>query len=94
MGHGNMGHGRGCRGTVPMLFTRQEPDYITRPNFLDKSAVALNPAAASLTLSDPTTPRPTRPSLYTLCFFRKQKSFSVSRRERKRFQRAYYYYYY
>src|SRR5215212_719646 len=32
--NGNVRHGRGCRGAVPMLLTRREPDHVTRPYFL------------------------------------------------------------
>src|SRR5215210_3720330 len=44
---GNVCHGRRCRGAVPMLLSRREPDHITRPNFLNMSAVTLNPATTS-----------------------------------------------
>src|SRR6266446_5610297 len=44
--NGDVGHGRDCRGAVPMLLTRREPDHITRPNFLDRASPALYPAAA------------------------------------------------
>jgi hypothetical protein len=30
---------------MPMLFTGRKPDHIARPDFLDRSAVPLNPAA-------------------------------------------------
>ena len=44
--NGDVSHGRGCRGTMPMLLARREPDHITRPNFLDGSSPALCAAAA------------------------------------------------
>src|SRR5215207_8442680 len=31
---GDVRHGRGCRGTVPMRLTRRQAHYIPRPNFL------------------------------------------------------------
>src|SRR5438128_10302875 len=45
--NGDVRHGRGCRGTVPVFLTRLEPDHVTRPNFLDRTTPALYPAAAS-----------------------------------------------
>ena len=45
--NGDVGHGRGRRGAVPMLLTRRDPDHVTRPNLLDRAAPALHPAAAS-----------------------------------------------
>ncbi len=42
-----MRHRRGWRSTVPMLLARREPDHVARPNFLDRAAPALHPAAAS-----------------------------------------------
>jgi hypothetical protein len=44
---GNMSHSGCGSGPMPLLFTRRKPDYISRPNFLDRFAIALNPAAAS-----------------------------------------------
>src|SRR5438067_4990530 len=43
---GDVRHGRGCRGAVPMLLTRREPDHVTWPDLLDRAAPALGPAAA------------------------------------------------
>src|SRR6266496_4491803 len=45
--NGEVRHGRGWRGAVPMSLTRLEPDHVTRPNFLDRTTPALDPAAAS-----------------------------------------------
>src|SRR6266851_587117 len=45
--NGDVRHGRGCRGTVPMFLTRREPDHVPRPNFLNRTPPALYPAAAS-----------------------------------------------
>src|SRR5579859_563436 len=42
----NVGHGRGRRGTVPVLLVRREQDDVAWPDFLDWAAVALHPAAA------------------------------------------------
>src|ERR1022692_5301941 len=41
----DMGHGRGWRGAMPMLLTGREPDHIARPDFLDRAAPTLRPAA-------------------------------------------------
>jgi hypothetical protein len=41
-------HGRGCRGAVPMLLTRREPDHVPGSNFfLGRASPALCQAAAS-----------------------------------------------
>src|SRR5437764_2265037 len=44
---GDVRHGRGCRGTVPMLLTRRKPDHVTRPNFLNRAPPALYQPTAS-----------------------------------------------
>src|SRR6266566_3865233 len=44
--NGNVRHRRGRRGAVPMLLPRRNPDHVTRPNFLDRTSPALDPAAA------------------------------------------------
>ena len=44
--NGDMRHRRGRRGAMPVLLTRRKPDHITRPDFLDRPAPALHPAAA------------------------------------------------
>jgi hypothetical protein len=44
--NGDVRHGRGCGGAVPMLLTRRKPDHVTGPNLLDRSSPALRPAAA------------------------------------------------
>jgi hypothetical protein len=44
--NGNVRHGRGGRGAMPVLFAGREPDHITGPDLLDRSAVALGPAKA------------------------------------------------
>src|SRR6185437_11531805 len=41
-----MGHRGGRRGAVPVLLARREPDHVTRPDFLDRAALALHPAEA------------------------------------------------
>ena len=43
---GDVGHGRGRRGPVPVLLARREPDHVARPDLLDRPAPALRPAAA------------------------------------------------
>src|SRR5947209_20449576 len=43
---GDVSHGRGWRGTVPMFPPRREPDHVPRPDFLDRPP-ALDPDAAS-----------------------------------------------
>ena len=45
--NGDVRHGRGWRGAMPMLLVRHKPDYVTRPNLLDWSTPSLGPAAAS-----------------------------------------------
>ena len=35
-----------ARGPVPMLFARREPDHVAGPDFLDRPAPTLRPAAA------------------------------------------------
>src|SRR5664279_2660493 len=45
--NGDMGHRRGSRGAVPMFLAGRKPDHIARPDFLDRAALALRPAAAS-----------------------------------------------
>src|ERR1035441_2317679 len=43
--NGDMGHGRGCRGAMPVFLTGRNPDDVTRPDFLHRSASTLCPAA-------------------------------------------------
>src|SRR5438046_5570168 len=43
---GDVRHGRGWRGTMPMLLAGREPDHVTGVDFLNRSAFALGPAAA------------------------------------------------
>jgi hypothetical protein len=43
--NGDVRHGRGWRGAVPMFLARREPDHVTRVDFLNRSAPALCPAA-------------------------------------------------
>ena len=43
---GDMRHGRGRRGPVPMPHAWREPDHVTRTNLLDRAAFLLDPAAA------------------------------------------------
>src|SRR5438128_4215451 len=45
--NGDVRHGRGRRGAVPVLLIRRDPDHVTRPDFLDRATPALHPAAAS-----------------------------------------------
>src|SRR5712691_9597694 len=44
--NGDMGHRGRRRRSVPMLQAGRKPDHIAGPNFLDRSALALNPAEA------------------------------------------------
>src|SRR5438270_9671008 len=44
--NGDMRHGRGWRGTVPMFLTWLEPNHVPWPNDLDRTTPALYPAAA------------------------------------------------
>src|SRR6184192_2556148 len=44
--NGDVRHGGGCRGAVPMLLTRRDPDHVTGPNLLDRPAPALRAARA------------------------------------------------
>jgi len=45
--NGNVCHGCGWRGAMPMFLNRRDQDHITRSNFLNRVAPALHPAAAS-----------------------------------------------
>ncbi len=47
LGNGDVGHGRGWRGPVPVFLTRLEPDHVTRPDVLDWTTPALDPITAS-----------------------------------------------
>ena len=44
--NGDVRHGRGRRGAMPVLLAGREPDHIAGPDLLDRSALALSPAAA------------------------------------------------
>src|SRR3954468_20482789 len=44
---GDVRHGRGRRGAVPVLLARREPDHVARPDLLDWASPALRQAAAS-----------------------------------------------
>ena len=44
--NGDVRHRRGGSRPVPVLFARRKPDDVTRPDFLDRAAPALRPAAA------------------------------------------------
>ncbi len=46
LGNGDMCHRRGRGCAVPVLFARSEPDHVARTDFLDRTALALHPAAA------------------------------------------------
>src|SRR5690348_3955152 len=43
---GDVHHGGGGSGPVPVLLAGSDPDHITRPNFLHRPTPALHPAAA------------------------------------------------
>ena len=43
--NGDVGHRRGWRGAVPMLLAGRNPDHVARPDFLDRAAPTLRPAA-------------------------------------------------
>jgi hypothetical protein len=45
--NGDVRHSRGRRRSVPVLLAGREPDHITGPDLLHRSAFALNPTAAS-----------------------------------------------
>src|ERR1022692_2289987 len=45
--NGNVRHGCGRRRPMPVLLAGREPDHLTGPDLLDRSAFALRPAAAS-----------------------------------------------
>src|SRR5215831_17878634 len=42
----NVGHGRGRRGAVPVLFTGRDPYHVAWPNLLDRPAPTLHASAA------------------------------------------------
>src|SRR5919109_3845312 len=44
--NGDVRHGRGWCGAMPMFLTRREPDNVPRTNVLDRTPPALDPAAA------------------------------------------------
>src|SRR5436305_1785145 len=44
--NGNMRHGSGGGGAVPVLLARREPDHITGADLLNQSTFALSPAAS------------------------------------------------
>ena len=44
--NGDVGHGRGRRGAMPVLLAGREPDHVAGPDLLDRAALALHPAAA------------------------------------------------
>ena len=44
--NGDVRHGRGWRGTVPMLLARRELDHVTRTDLLNRPAPMLREAAA------------------------------------------------
>ena len=47
---GDVGHGRGWRGAVPVLLAGREPDDVARADFLHRSAFALHPAEPAVTI--------------------------------------------
>src|SRR5439155_16834029 len=44
--NGDVRHGRGWRGPVPVLLTRRNPDHVARPNLLDRPTPVLGAPAA------------------------------------------------
>src|SRR3954451_611280 len=44
--NGDVCHGRSWCAPVPVLLAGREPDHVTRPDFLDRSAPTLRPATA------------------------------------------------
>jgi len=44
--NGDVRHGRGRCGAMPMLLTGREPDHVTWPDLLDRASPALREAAA------------------------------------------------
>ena len=44
--NGDVRHGSGRRRAMPVLLARREPDHVSRPDFLDRAALALRPSAA------------------------------------------------
>src|SRR5437867_8617040 len=42
--NGDMRHGCGWRSAMPMLLAGRKPDHIAWPDFVDRAALALNPA--------------------------------------------------
>src|SRR5205807_3569521 len=45
--NGDVRHGRGRRGAVPVLLARREPDHVPRPDLLDRASPTLHAPAAS-----------------------------------------------
>ena len=45
--NGDMRHGGGGRGAVPMFLARWKPDHVARPDFFNRPAPALRASAAS-----------------------------------------------
>src|SRR5438874_13674161 len=43
---GDVRHGRGCGGAVPVLLAGRAPDHVTRANLLDRASPALHESAA------------------------------------------------
>src|SRR5689334_3479408 len=44
--NGEVTHPRAGRGSVPVLLARWKPDHVTRPDLLDRPALALSPSNA------------------------------------------------
>src|SRR4051812_2869267 len=42
--NGDVAHPRAGRGSVPVLLAGREPDHVTRPDLLDRTALALRPS--------------------------------------------------
>jgi hypothetical protein len=49
--NGDVRHGGGGCGAVPVLLTRRKPDDVARPNLLDRASPALRQPGAAVTIS-------------------------------------------
>jgi hypothetical protein len=63
--NGDVRHGRSWCGSVPVFLAEREPDHITRPDLLDRSAFALDPTAAIASRTFPSV-RATLPNCFLL----------------------------
>jgi hypothetical protein len=48
--NGDVRHAAGCRGSMPVLLTRWDPDNVTWPHFLDLTTPLLNPPVPAVTI--------------------------------------------